>query len=318
LEEAVPGRRGFSSKGGDFMTGQFEAFVPVTRVWKDNGGEMFFEGIASSMSVDKQNERMTERAIRKMSSFTGIDLLPSHNAGPLEELGVVTETWVDNDKLRVAGRLDPDNPQAMRFFRKVQSGKPYQLSVGGRVKSAFWRFEPALNKHIKHIDDVELDHVAVCRPGRAANPDTYLTVMAKSIELPTPEPFREPADGWIERLAKALARFLGAETGLVVGRKEVATETCDDRGGAAAGQDDVSTGKQATVEEDAMAEPVVSEPSAHEELAKDIDTLKTDVNAAIQALSARVEHLEKMRGVKQSLDGQDTESKVTSLWRGVV
>lgn len=300
------------------MTGQFEAFVPVTRVWKDDGGDMFFEGVASSTSVDKQNERMTERAIRKMSRFTDIDLLPSHNAGPLEELGVVTHTWVDNHKLRVVGRLDPDSPQAVRFFRKVQSGKPYQLSIGGRVKSAFWSFEPALNKHIKHIDDVELDHVAVCRPGRAANPDTYLTVMAKSIELPAPGAVQEPADGWIERLAKALARFLGAEGRPAVGRNEVIAETRDDRAGAAAGQDEVSTGKQATVEEDAMREPVVSEPSAQEELAKDIDTLKTDVNAAIQALSERIEHLEKMRGVKHSLDGQDTESKVTSLWRGVV
>jgi hypothetical protein len=294
------------------MTGAFEAFVPVTRVWKDDGGQMWFEGIASSTSVDKQNERMTERAIRKMASCTGIDLLPSHDAGPLQELGVVTETCVDNQKLRVAGLLDPDNPDAVRFFRKAQSGRPYQLSVGGRVKSAFWQFDPALSKHVKHIDDVELDHIAVCRAGRAANPDTYLTVMAKSIELPEPE---VEEDGWIERLAKAVGR--------VVGRNGNGTSPPDplslrERGTATSSPGPLCVPESGSTD---SALPPAEGPgvrSASADLAKDLDVLKADLTAAIEGLRERVERLERLRGVKQSLDGQQTQIKAESLWRGVV
>lgn len=164
------------------MAADFRVDVPLGRVWKDDAGEMWFEGVASSTSIDKTNERMTEKAVAKMATCAGIDLLPSHTAGPMDELGTITEAQVDNEKLRVCGKLDADNPEAIRFFRKCVAGKAYQLSVGGRVKQAHWAFDDDAKKSIKHIDDVELDHVALCRPGRAANPDTYLAVMAKSAE----------------------------------------------------------------------------------------------------------------------------------------
>ena len=162
--------------------GAFSVTVPLMKVWRSETGEMWFEGIASSTSLDRQQERMTPNAIKKMGEHKGIDLLPSHSAGVLEELGTVEETWVDDSQFRVTGRLEKGNPAAQRLFQRVLDGRPYGLSVGGRVKKAYWAFDEAAGARVRHIDDVELDHVAVCRPEAAANPDTYLAVFAKAAE----------------------------------------------------------------------------------------------------------------------------------------
>lgn len=173
--------------GGGLMAvpdgeGSFSVRVPLAKVWVDEDGEMRFEGVASSTSLDRQEERMTPKAINKMATQTGLDLLPSHEAGALEELGVVEEAWADNDQFRVLGRLDKSNPKARRLFDSVVSGRQYGLSVGGHVRQAFWEYDEEAGRRIRHIDDVELDHVAVCRTGAAANPDTYLSVLAKAAD----------------------------------------------------------------------------------------------------------------------------------------
>jgi len=163
-------------------TAGFLLTIPLLKSWRDDDGAPRFEGVAASTSLDRQSERLTVSAIEKMQEYGGIDLLPSHSAGPLEELGVVEKCWVDNSQFRIAGRLDPTNLEAMRLYEKLQTGKRYGLSVGGRVLKAHWQFDEAAGRRVKFIDDVALDHVAVCRPAAAANPDTYLTVLAKAAE----------------------------------------------------------------------------------------------------------------------------------------
>lgn len=163
-------------------TGRFAVTMPLCKVWQDEEGELRFEGVASSTRLDRQQERMTPNAIRKMAQYANLDLLPAHGAGPLEELGVIEEAWADNDEFRVAGRLDRTNPAAQKLFAKALSGKRYGLSVGGRVTKAFWRYDEEAGRQVRYIDDVELDHVAVCRPGAAANPDTYLAALAKAAD----------------------------------------------------------------------------------------------------------------------------------------
>jgi len=156
---------------------------------------MWFEGVASSTSLDKQRERMTHNAIQKMQQFAGIDLLPSHNAGLLEELGTVEECGADNEVFRVKGLLDETSPQAQRLFKHLMAGKHYALSVGGRVTGAYWAYDEEAGARVKHIDDVVLDHIALCRPRQAANPDTYLAVMAKAAEaIAEQTPSQDEAD----------------------------------------------------------------------------------------------------------------------------
>ena len=175
-------------------TAEFAVTMPLVKVWQDDAGEMRFEGVASSTSLDRQRERMTANAIEKMGKQQGIDLLPSHSAGPLDELGVVEDTWVDNDQFRVAGRLDATSEKARRLFGRISAGRSYGLSVGGRVTKAYWEYDETAGRKVRHIDDVELDHVAVCRPEASANPDTYLSVMAKAAEHVAPKSSTDEAD----------------------------------------------------------------------------------------------------------------------------
>ncbi len=162
--------------------GQFSLTIPLLKTWQDGEGALRFEGVAASTSLDRQAERLTSTAIEKMQQYTGIDLLPSHSAGVLQELGIVEKCWVDNDQFRVAGYLEPGNPEAARLYERLKLGKQYGLSVGGRVLKAHWDFDTEAGRQVKYIDDVVLDHIAVCRPTQAANPDTYLTAMAKAAE----------------------------------------------------------------------------------------------------------------------------------------
>jgi len=190
--------------------GQFSLTIPLLKAWQDGEGALRFEGVAASTSLDRQAERLTPAAVEKMQQYTGIDLLPSHNAGVLQELGVVEKCWVDNNQFRIAGCLEPGNPEAARLYERLKAGKQYGLSIGGRVLKAHWDFDTEAGRQVKYIDDVVLDHIAVCRPTQAANPDTYLTALAKAAEavidgMPgDPEPREEIPEAMFARLGKTI------------------------------------------------------------------------------------------------------------------
>lgn len=185
------------------VAGGFELTLPLTKAWEDEQGRMWFEGVASSTRLDRQRERMTAQALEKMAQFRGLELLPSHKAGPLEMLGTVQECWADDSSFRVAGILEEENPQARILFKRVQAGRGYGLSVGGRVTRAHWGFDERAGGQVRLIDDVELDHIALCRPEQAANPDTYLAVLAKAAEEVTDTPPTEEQHSFIQWLRQA-------------------------------------------------------------------------------------------------------------------
>jgi len=190
--------------------GQFSLTIPLLKAWQDGEGALRFEGVAASTSLDRQAERLTPAAVEKMQQYSGIDLLPSHNAGVLQELGIVEKCWVDNNQFRVAGYLEPGNPEAARLYERLKAGKQYGLSIGGRVLKAHWDFDTEAGRQVKHIDDVVLDHIAVCRPTQSANPDTYLTALAKAAEavidgMPgDAEPREEIPEAMFARLGKTI------------------------------------------------------------------------------------------------------------------
>ncbi len=277
--------------------GSFSVRMPLCKVWEDENGEMRFEGVASSTSLDRQQERMTPRAIRKMAQYVGLDLLPSHSAGPLEELGVIDEAWADNDRFRVAGRLDKSSPEARRLFDRVMSGRSYGLSVGGRVTKAFWRYDDEARRQVRHIDDVELDHVAVCRPTAAANPDTYLATLAKAaegvIEAPEDAVDEEAMLVRIGRAAVSAARCLWP---FAKGEETEAGEPGDDA--------------------------IDDELRTLGELRKEVETALAEMRGVLEDLRKSEEpeaaaEEELPHGVSQALPGQESGAK-ESLWAGVV
>jgi HK97 family phage prohead protease len=277
------------------MSGEFDLTMPLAKVWEDAAGELRFEGVASSTRLDRQQERMTANAIRKMAAQSGLDLLPSHRAGALEELGVVEEAWVDNESFRVAGRLDRSNPQAQRLFDQVTGGRRYGLSVGGRVTKEFWKWDEEAGRQVRHIDDVELDHVAVCRPEAAANPDTYLRTLAKAAEAVIGEemPDDEATLARVGRAAIEAARSLWPFA----------------KGEADTGPEETTEEAYAAAEEMAALRKEVAE--ALEEVRAAIDGLRKSEAAAEEGRPA-ADH-----GRSQGIAGQEGVSK-SDPWAGVI
>lgn len=205
----------------DELTGvPFEIQLPLCSTWQDEAGELWFEGVASSTGVDRQQERMSCEAIRHMGLHRGLPLLSSHRSGRRRELGVIDECWADNEQFRVRGRLYSQVPDAWWLYERARSGHRYGLSVGGRVRKAHWEDGEGTGERVRVIDEVALDHIAVCQPGQAVNPDTYLRVMARAVGSAedtyvgaAPEQtegsrrHRGPAPGVLGRAARSLQRL---------------------------------------------------------------------------------------------------------------
>ena len=190
----------------------FEIGLDLEKAWTDEGGVMRFRCKASSPALDKQGERMTERALQKMASFTNLELRALH--GGLTELGTVDRLWKDGTDVIGEGRLDGEHPEAARIYKRMQNGKGYQLSVGGKVTNAFWRFDKEAGRNVRYLDDIELDHIALCPPGKAANPDTWIMALAKAMDEEWPEDL-EQTNGMApeaDDVAKAGARHSKADT----------------------------------------------------------------------------------------------------------
>ncbi len=272
---------------------RFTVTVPLVKAWQDKQGQMWFEGVASSTSLDKQRERMTRNAIQKMQQFAGIDLLPSHNAGLLEELGTVDECFADNEVFRVKGRLDETSPRAQRLFKRLMEGKQYGLSVGGRVTGAYWDYDEEAGGRIKHIDDVVLDHVALCRPQQAANPDTYLSVLAKAAEsVARQQPSLSDEEDLIKRLG------------------QVALEACR-RLWPFHKTEQPPSQPQTEPVADAELETLREEVTT---LRKQLHDLQTNTNSSVE------ENTKPQPGQRQSLVGQQRpgSDNQSNFWKGVL
>lgn len=175
VERCRDGRQRGISEG----RGRFEFSVSAVGAWTDEQGELLFEGVASSTRVDRQQERMSPAAMAQMARCQGLPLMSSHRKRQ-KALGTVTECWVDEHLFRVQGKLDRNNPEAQELYERLQQGEKVGLSVGGRVQEASMVWDEEAGRQVRQIDQVVLDHVAVCRLEAAANPDTYLTVLAKA------------------------------------------------------------------------------------------------------------------------------------------
>lgn len=166
---------------------------------RENGEqqEWRFEGLAASTRIDRQHERLGRRALESMArrlrgetdggtAQTGALRRPAltlgHQGGSRTVLGVVEESWVDEEGLHVRGRLNQGHAEAKRVYESLKRGGEYGLSVGGRITAAHRRYDESAGEVIRVIDDVRLDHIAVCKPEQAANPATYLRAAEKEVE----------------------------------------------------------------------------------------------------------------------------------------
>jgi hypothetical protein len=191
---------------------RFDFGVNITKAWVNKEtGKHYVKAIASDTGVDHHGERFSEKAIDGMVSCieknepAPVLLLPTHwdtfEIGKAVEAKVVNSpTHEDLKALEVVVELDMEYPQAKSLYKEVESGNALkQLSVGGYLnpdsdEAYFWEEKEyetedgnKLYDYLLVLNDLVLDHIAVTRKDKAANPRTgFSEAIAKSLDLDKP------------------------------------------------------------------------------------------------------------------------------------
>jgi len=137
-------------------------------------GEMHIVLRASGPKVDRQDERMSPKAISKIiekAKAGGVEMLDHHYASfPMAKS---CDAWVDdgNGELLLELIANPKHPFVPMLIDDVQKGEHnYHTSVGGSVIKASWEYDRSLGKSVRVLEDVDVDHVAVTRAEKSAYP----------------------------------------------------------------------------------------------------------------------------------------------------
>jgi HK97 family phage prohead protease len=159
----------------------FEFYIEKAMATEEDG-KLIVEGIASTVNVDHDNERMAMDALKSMASMVndqGVPLRYEHNAEKAAIIGNVYKAWVDSrNQLWIRAAIDASHPAGPMLHENLKKGSKYGLSVGGRVRNAVREMVESTGKMVKTFYDVVLDEVSVTR--KPANYDAWL--FAKSIK----------------------------------------------------------------------------------------------------------------------------------------
>lgn len=204
------------------MFKDFKFAIPVTRAYMNDKGEMFFEGTASSTSVDtfhtvfnrQCQEGFSFDINRGIESGEPVELEAEHlgEEEPMNILGALVSADVtEDDKLKVIARLDADNPKAVYYFRKMTvpdpiTGKTKQfgLSINGSVETAHFEYNDELRKNIRVFDRVKLKRVGIVR--KPSNPDSWIEKIIRSVEWSDVEVMSEEKE--VERSGPDLKQLI--------------------------------------------------------------------------------------------------------------
>jgi hypothetical protein len=197
------------------MTQEWKATVPLFKARKDEGGKMFVSILASSTTLDKHEERVAPAFIASMKAQAAageVEFTETHDSAiPLgvsvgsvdpvsvwEEVKGKVKCETPEELFVPEFELDATHPLAVKVFEDVSSGRcRWQASIGGQA-SARKIFDPESKRVIRLLEDGKIDHVALTRAGRAANPDAqFLSAVMKAefwAGIPDPEPEVKPAE----------------------------------------------------------------------------------------------------------------------------
>ena len=268
-----------------------EAAVTKNDKGEDVPGKKYVVGVATDPRVDKDKERMSERAVAEMGAQCkqgSVILLPSHQAETWKDgMGVVVDSHIgDNNELMIKAELDMENENSQRLWDALQKGKQIGLSVGGYLLRLKQEFNTALGRMINVIDGVELEHIAVT--GRPANPRTWIQALGKTSHDYVEKVKKEESqmDKVTELLAELEKAIRSKDTALVGTITKSLSE--------AIGQREITAGK-------AQAEAT---KTAETETAQHLATLQKKVDdgsrpVTITATREEVEALQKIRANKE-------------------
>jgi HK97 family phage prohead protease len=161
------------------------AFQVVIPLQKDANNSL--TGIASSGSKDRDDEKMSDQALKMMVTDIkkqGVNLFGNHEHNWENTLGFIKDASLVGDQVKIQVDLDDPltNPKIPMLLNKLKKGIRLGLSVGGNVVDYKWEYDKELGKKIKVLDKVKIYEVSVV--GIPSNPDGIVDLpvaIAKSI-----------------------------------------------------------------------------------------------------------------------------------------
>lgn len=147
-------------------------------------------GVASTTSVDRDEERMSHNALKMMVDDikkNGVNLFENHEHGWHNTMGFINDATLVGDQVHVNIELDDatTNPKIPALLNKLKKGIKLGLSVGGNVQDFKWEYDRTLGKKIKVLDKVKIFEVSVV--GIPSNADSFVSIpqaIAKSAKIP--------------------------------------------------------------------------------------------------------------------------------------
>lgn len=173
---------------GDF---HFQFYIEKAIPLVDDDGLLIVEGVASTVNIDHDNERMAGDALESMAqqiNTSGVPLRIEHDKNDRAIVGEVYKAWVDErNQLWIRAAIDPKHPAGPMLHESLRQGAKFGLSVGGRVKNAIRELSEATGRMVKTFYDVSLDEVSVTK--RPANYDAWLFAKSYKEKDQDVEPF---------------------------------------------------------------------------------------------------------------------------------
>jgi len=143
------------------MNNGFNIYLPL-----EKSGDCELTGIASTTSIDRDTERMSEKALRMMVDEikkNKINLFADHEHGIFDTLGVVKDAELINNQVHVKIDLDDSstNPKVPALLNKMKKGILCGMSVGGNVTKDKWEYDKALGKKVHILDEVQIYELSI-------------------------------------------------------------------------------------------------------------------------------------------------------------
>lgn len=186
----------------------FKFYTNTLKAMKTDDGTRYIVGIASSTSIDRDNERMSEKALQTMKSTAEANLtlftnheykVPDDIFGSCVEAKIVANkdaepvtikgtdgnqeiTTFQPQTLEVKIKVVSDsvNPKAGQIYNAINEGVNLGLSIGGMVKSLLKVKDVVTDTMHTLIDSIDLFEISLV--GIPANADAMNLAIAKSLK----------------------------------------------------------------------------------------------------------------------------------------
>lgn len=154
----------------------FNFVIPLK---KNIGPDADLIGIASTLSIDRDEERMSDKALSMMVNDikrSGVNLFGNHEHNWENTLGFIKDADLIENQVKVKITLDEanTNPKVPMLLNKLKRGIKLGLSVGGTVTKDKWEYDKSVGKKVRILDEVKIYEVSVV--GVPSNADAFVSI----------------------------------------------------------------------------------------------------------------------------------------------